>query len=246
MENYWQSLKVSSTSTSKYKSGYFRPPSKTSSNYGNWPGVEGKKHVDLAAENAGKRKVVWGVPEDMEDDDVEAQEYMAEHMEDTMAISTDDSPPVVIVENPAGSELEQASEGIELGSTALKTDLWSNDIDAGATINPHLEADEGRISCEPPAVAPELPDIGASDVAPRSSTSQSDIREEIFNEAATEERGASSIAGSSTVATALTPNVILEAPPVISNQGSQTSNGIAESEDRAPEEGMEKDNVATP
>jgi hypothetical protein len=212
--------------------------------------------------NAGKSKVVWGVPEDVENSDVEAQEYIEE---DTMAISTDDSPPAVIVENPACSELEQAPEGIEPGSTAHETDLWSDDIetvlddvessqdehldlDAGATVSPHLEAAEGRISGEPPAVVPELPDISVSDVAPRPSTSQSgeDIRDEKIDKTPTEERGASEIAGISAVATTLTPNAVLEAPPIIPNQGSQTRDGISESEDRAPEECTEKDNFTAP
>ncbi|KIM89261.1 hypothetical protein PILCRDRAFT_218764 [Piloderma croceum F 1598] len=264
MEKHWQTLKIRSTSKSEYKSGHFRHPSKNVERLRALARSGREETHRLSTENAGKSKVVWGVPEDVENSDMEVQEYMEE---DTVAISTDDSPPAVIVENPAGSELEQALEGIELGSTVHETDMWSDDIetvlddvvgsqdehlglDAGATIGPHLEAAEGGISGESPAVAPELPDINASDVAPRPSTSlaqsREDIRSELSDEPPTEEHGVSEIAGNSTVATILTPNSVLEAPPIISNQASQTRHSISESEDRAPEEGIEKDNVAAP
>lgn len=169
MEEHWQTLKISSTSKSEYKSGHFRPPSKRIEQLRALARSGREESHRLAMENAGKSKVVWGVPEDVENSDMEAQEYMEEY---TMAISTDDFPPTVIAENPAGSELEQALEDVELGNTAQEADMCSNEIET--VVDAVLEA--------------------------------------FIN----------------------------------SDQASQKSYGISESEDRVPEEGIENNDVAAP
>jgi hypothetical protein len=226
MQERWQNLKIGSNNL-EYNSSYFRHPSKNVEQLRRLARSGRDETQRLANENAGKRKIVWGVPEEVEDRDMESQEFMEESTEDFTALNNEDGSSAVIV---AGSE---DLEGTELGNISQETILLSDDIegvldgsdvprdqdisqDAEPTTKPQLEVAEaeGAISDELPAIEAGSPEISTSEVAAQPSTvSMTQLVEDNGDE-------------------------ILNDVHTISDQGSQMTDIKSE-----PEEGGEKDKV---
>jgi hypothetical protein len=253
MPKRWKNFKFGSKNL-EYKSSYFRQPSKNIEQLRQLARAGRYETQRLAIENAGKSKVVWGVPELMEDEDAEGRESVEEDA--GVTIDTNDGPSAVVIENPVGSDLEQGLEAIEMDNFEQNIVMESDDIEtalndievpryqtigsaAEATINPHPQTTDPAqdaqygMSSEPPAVDLEPSGISASEVALESSLSILQLAEgmndDIPDKAPAGELEEST--GSSDVPPGLRSEAVL-----ITRQGLQTMESQSEpAEDHAPE-----------
>jgi hypothetical protein len=240
MPKYWQNLKFSPAMTdTKYKSSYFRPPSRTVKELRKLARSGRKETQRRVIENAGKLKIVWGVLEEaVEHGDVEGRESEEGHTEDAAVLSEVDSLSAAVVQHPAGFELEQDLAAIQPDNPAQEIVLESDDIEAAlgditvcrdehvgldvqaATINPD-SGKSGRFSetghdasLEPPAGGLEFSEISASETTSEPSSlslSQSEKDTKAESLEGTQELGISDTIRSSDAAPELTSEAVLEA-----------------------------------
>lgn len=114
MRQLWPNLKFGSTSKDvKYKSCYFRRPSENILQLRQLARAGREETQRMAIENAGKRKVVWGVADEVIDsENMEGREILngEDASRDIAVIHEGDVLSVTVVKEPANSELERGLE----------------------------------------------------------------------------------------------------------------------------------------
>jgi hypothetical protein len=133
LPQFWQeSLNFDLNSEdAEYQSKYFRQPTSNVKNLRQLARAGRAETERLAVENAGKRKVVWGVPDEpAEHEDADGRELAEESTEDIVAISDNDAHSTVAIQHPADVELEHGMESIPSDDAAQEIVLESADIEA--------------------------------------------------------------------------------------------------------------------
>lgn len=164
LPQFWQeSLNFDLNSKdSEYQSNYFRLPSHSIEKLRRLARAGRAETERLAAENAGKRKVVWGVPEEpVVDEDADGRELAEESIEDIVAISDNDAPSTVVIQHPADVELEHRMESFPSDDAAQEVVLESADTEA-AVLDMEVYREE-TVSRSVDISEAHIRELGASD-----------------------------------------------------------------------------------
>jgi hypothetical protein len=117
MAERWDSLAYGRKT--EYKSGYFRAPNRNVEELRELSRQGRHETLMREMENAGKRKIVWGAPEEtMENEDADGQEPVEDNTGDTITINDPDILPAVAAQSPADSDLKGLETGTLYDSSA--------------------------------------------------------------------------------------------------------------------------------
>jgi hypothetical protein len=160
MAEHWDTLKFGPSSKDvAYKSSYVRAPGKNIEQLRELARSGRDETQRLMAENAGKGKIVWGVPEELAAQDLEPKEELESGVGDIEALVTsgqDDSPPAVVPGEVTDSDLERTNsdnlpQEVVPEFEELAGGLDCAEVVADETISANVQATDDSLSVDPTA-----------------------------------------------------------------------------------------------